>query len=1028
MAIQFNDITSIGDAFELHAGTPILGIQTIVGYTDEVLNETAERFFDREFRISTNGITYGEWMELTDENLINVFVTEGDIFDVHYRYTRAGTDATGFLTFVSIQITGTLEGIEPPKIFTDLYFNKFFNYNDNSVLNWALNVLDKLYKRGIVANYLTRNTPGVDDADYLALFGTLTHFMAILVRYAREFQDFNLNDLLLTEYLRQRGVFVSDDMDLTDLQNVLSSIYVNFLERGTNEIVKQAGVDGRLVDGELIRLIRRGEFDEFIWGLIEPEKTIWNVNNNSPMYRGTKGAVNLIKAYEFTQDVEDLDNYPIKQEITDNFVSVFTDDTKEVIRILNSTDDDIVGLGSAKLNGKLILVDPRLSYEITFQVRQAILGDSLSLQVLTYNSDTALMFNGTVSAVDFSTTNTAIDKESLLQNDIYYAVRVILFNQNIRQSVLHVPDIGFGNHLIMAQDTVKYISVDLGTEINDGNNDLRIYDFKVRPLMTNIANGFVMIPNIITSFLENNSEGTNQAVENDIKRYLIPYNSILKNQFLDEIVLPEGVPLTIQVSFTNETIIGAENGIISILANGGALPYQYSIDDGATYKAGSTFTNLAPAVYSIRVKDGVGTEVTDSVTIEEGVNNLAFTAEVDPLATSLITSDATITVFASGGTTPYYYSVGGVVYQGSSVLSGLSAGSHTVYVRDTSAFIVNAVVEVTAIRSAVVTFFVSTYPSAPVENANINVDPVNENYLTNAAGQAVIYLAPGTYGYTISKSGYRSEIIENQAVVNSRQFNQLIYKLYNATFIVKDSGGVGVPNASIVTTATPSTQSGFSVSTPSGSGTITKTGIIRGSYTITISASGFVSQSQGFSINTSNETVNIALVEIVRTVNITVNAISTVGGSALPLQNANVRKSSPSPVISKITNSSGLASFSLIPATYTFSASKSKYRSEGTTVVLGSSNASKTIVLTRSVSVTFKIFYLQGVDFWDISIVGPESHIRKTDQNGEAFFGGILIGNYTVTSTHPNGTPVDIRNIAIDAADDLGEIEIRVHI
>jgi len=82
MAIQYNDITAIGDVFEVKTQTPVIGIQSISGYTDVVLNETGARFFTREFRFSRNGVTYSDWIVLIDANLINVFVGITSIFDI----------------------------------------------------------------------------------------------------------------------------------------------------------------------------------------------------------------------------------------------------------------------------------------------------------------------------------------------------------------------------------------------------------------------------------------------------------------------------------------------------------------------------------------------------------------------------------------------------------------------------------------------------------------------------------------------------------------------------------------------------------------------------------------------------------------------------------------------------------------------------------------------------------------------------------------------------------------------------------
>ncbi|MBK7855798.1 MAG: SprB repeat-containing protein [Bacteroidetes bacterium] len=62
---------------------------------------------------------------------------------------------------------------------------------------------------------------------------------------------------------------------------------------------------------------------------------------------------------------------------------------------------------------------------------------------------------------------------------------------------------------------------------------------------------------------------------------------------------------------------GANNGSITVNANGGTAPLQYSIDNGATYQAGNAFNNLAPANYSIVVQDANGCTATSVVNITE---------------------------------------------------------------------------------------------------------------------------------------------------------------------------------------------------------------------------------------------------------------------------------------------------------------------------------------------------------------------------------------------------------------------------
>jgi hypothetical protein len=72
--------------------------------------------------------------------------------------------------------------------------------------------------------------------------------------------------------------------------------------------------------------------------------------------------------------------------------------------------------------------------------------------------------------------------------------------------------------------------------------------------------------------------------------------------------------LTLQaVNVTHEQTKYGDDGIITIVADGAATPFQYSIDDGASYQSGNQFTDLEPGVYLVRVKDDNDCEVFRSV-------------------------------------------------------------------------------------------------------------------------------------------------------------------------------------------------------------------------------------------------------------------------------------------------------------------------------------------------------------------------------------------------------------------------------
>ncbi|WP_203293541.1 HYR domain-containing protein [Luteirhabdus pelagi] len=99
---------------------------------------------------------------------------------------------------------------------------------------------------------------------------------------------------------------------------------------------------------------------------------------------------------------------------------------------------------------------------------------------------------------------------------------------------------------------------------------------------------------------------------------------------------------------TNEGCPGANDGTIAITApSGGTSPYSYSINGGTTYQASSTFTNLAPSTYQVRIRDANDCESSNqSISINAGVDNTApvancvapFTIQLDGSGLASITA------------------------------------------------------------------------------------------------------------------------------------------------------------------------------------------------------------------------------------------------------------------------------------------------------------------------------------------------------------------------------------------------------
>ena len=108
-------------------------------------------------------------------------------------------------------------------------------------------------------------------------------------------------------------------------------------------------------------------------------------------------------------------------------------------------------------------------------------------------------------------------------------------------------------------------------------------------------------------------------------------------------------PLDATFATSEISCSGAADGVITALGNAGFPPYGYSI--GAGFGASGNFANLGPGTYTVTVRDAIGCEVAQPVTL------------ADPDAIALAVSaqdvscnggnDGSATATVSGGTAPY---------------------------------------------------------------------------------------------------------------------------------------------------------------------------------------------------------------------------------------------------------------------------------------------------------------------------------------------------------------------------------------
>ncbi len=129
---------------------------------------------------------------------------------------------------------------------------------------------------------------------------------------------------------------------------------------------------------------------------------------------------------------------------------------------------------------------------------------------------------------------------------------------------------------------------------------------------------------------------------------------------------------------------GADDGIITPSAIGGASPYLFSNDGGNTYyTSGNTFSNLDGGFYFVTVTDSLGCLDTDSIFIEEPALLEVTSINIDNISCNGA-NDGQLTPVVIGGRLPYTYLWDDSNNQNTAIASGLSSGNYTLTVTDSS--------------------------------------------------------------------------------------------------------------------------------------------------------------------------------------------------------------------------------------------------------------------------------------------------------------------------------------------------------
>ena len=160
--------------------------------------------------------------------------------------------------------------------------------------------------------------------------------------------------------------------------------------------------------------------------------------------------------------------------------------------------------------------------------------------------------------------------------------------------------------------------------------------------------------------------------------------------FVDSSSVSEPTTLALVVSSVDATCNNVCNGSASANISGGTSPYSYNWSNG---DASANADSLCAGNYFVTASDANGCSAVDSASVSEPIAILFSVTEIDASCNGVC--DGSVSVSATGGTSPYTYSGDG---------TNLCAGSYAVTVTDANGCIVSdsaAVSEPSAISVSV---------------------------------------------------------------------------------------------------------------------------------------------------------------------------------------------------------------------------------------------------------------------------------------------------------------------------------------
>ena len=270
--------------------------------------------------------------------------------------------------------------------------------------------------------------------------------------------------------------------------------------------------------------------------------------------------------------------------------------------------------------------------------------------------------------------------------------------------------------------------------------------------------------------------------------------------------------------------------------------------------------------------------------------------------------------------------------------------------------------------------------SHPIDAASVSI---NSTVLTtDISGEATIDLIDGSYPYIVSKTGYDNGtgtvVVSGGIVTENVSLSETMYTL---TFVVEDENSQAVENASVsVNSATLTTD-------VNGEATID---LVNGSYSYTVSKTGYDNATGTATISGSAVTENVTLTVPKYTVSFTVSD----AGDSHALDGASILINSAT----LTADFNGLATIDLADGTYAYTVTRTGYDEATGSVTVSGEAVSENVSMTETIYTLAFVVEDENSQTVENASISINSAILTTDVNGEATI-DLPDGTYSYTIT-----------------------------